>query len=127
MDEALRGLAVLRDGRPGPLVAVLGDMLELGAREDELHAEVGHGAAGLGLDAVATLGPRASHLARAVRSSGIDVHEEPDAGDAAVARTARWLESRFRGEPKGAVLVKASRGMRLERLVEALVGRSAWP
>jgi UDP-N-acetylmuramoyl-tripeptide--D-alanyl-D-alanine ligase len=45
---ALRSLAGLRGRRTGPLVAVLGDMLELGPTAPQLHAEVGALAAELG-------------------------------------------------------------------------------
>ncbi len=44
-------------------VALLGAMLELGADERELHASVGEYAAGLGLDAIITVGlPSDEHL-----------------------------------------------------------------
>src|SRR5690606_10034807 len=52
MHAALASLAMLRGARAGRLIAVLGDMLELGPTQAELHREVGARAAELGLDAV---------------------------------------------------------------------------
>lgn len=113
---ALESLASLRARRSGPLVAVLGDMLELGPTELELHTEVGQLAAKLGLDAVAAFGPRARAIAEAASDGGIEARSFDDDLDA----LARWLTDRFRDADAGAVLVKGSRGMRLERLVDRL-------
>jgi UDP-N-acetylmuramoyl-tripeptide--D-alanyl-D-alanine ligase len=112
---ALHGLAGLRGRRPGPLVAVLGDMLELGPTAGELHAEVGALAARLGLDALFTLGPLSQHTAAAAQAGGIAAWHAGDRVEDAVAA----VRARFGPRP-GAVLVKGSRGMRLERVVAAL-------
>ena len=67
-DSMKAGLDGLRawnanDGRQPFRVALLGAMLELGADERELHASVGQYAAGLGLDAIITVGsPSDAHL-----------------------------------------------------------------
>ena len=67
-DSMKAGLDGLRawnanDGRQPFRVALLGAMLELGADERELHASVGEYAAGLGLDAIITVGsPSDAHL-----------------------------------------------------------------
>jgi UDP-N-acetylmuramoyl-tripeptide--D-alanyl-D-alanine ligase len=113
---ALHSLAALRTGRPGPRVAVLGDMLELGPREAELHAAVGTEAASLGLDAVIGLGDRMRHAIDSASEAGIEALHFDDDIDAAVA----WLWHRFAGAPAGAVLIKGSRGMQLERVIDAL-------
>ncbi|PWG74591.1 UDP-N-acetylmuramoyl-tripeptide--D-alanyl-D-alanine ligase, partial [Enterococcus hirae] len=55
-EAALRSLAALRPHRSGPLVAVLGDMLELGPTEVALHREVGRLCAELGIDRVIGFG-----------------------------------------------------------------------
>src|SRR5262249_14471995 len=52
-------------------VAVLGDMLELGDREDEEHAAVGRAARELGIERIITLGERAREIARAARAAGV--------------------------------------------------------
>ena len=65
VEAALGSLAALRDERPGKLVAVLGDMLELGPTEIELHADCGRRCAELGLDLVVAIGPRSKATAEA--------------------------------------------------------------
>jgi UDP-N-acetylmuramoyl-tripeptide--D-alanyl-D-alanine ligase len=113
---ALRSLADLRASRSGRLVAVLGDMLELGPREAELHAEVGELAAKLGIDAVVGIGPRSRATVAAARAGGsLAEHFEADA----IASAVVWVEAHV-GDAAGAVLVKGSRGMMLERFVDAL-------
>lgn len=119
MEAALASLAAA--DRPGPRVAVLGDMLELGPREHELHAEVGRRCAALGIDVVVTTGPRSEATARAAAEGGVAAHHVGDDLEAAATRVREALE----GAPPGAVLLKASRGMRLERLVPALLGSAS--
>ncbi|MEM9457533.1 MAG: UDP-N-acetylmuramoyl-tripeptide--D-alanyl-D-alanine ligase [Myxococcota bacterium] len=118
VEAALVSLAGLGDDRPGPRIAVLGDMLELGPREPELHAEVGRRCAALGIDHVVTLGPRSEATARAARAAGVSARHLGDDVAAAAAEVRQTLD----GAEPGAVLVKASRGMRLERVVTALLG-----
>jgi UDP-N-acetylmuramoyl-tripeptide--D-alanyl-D-alanine ligase len=118
MEAALTSLAALRRERPGPRVAVLGDMLELGPQELELHAEVGRRCAALGLERVVTLGPRSETTARAAADAGASaVHMGDDVQAAAAA-----VREALAGTAPGAVLVKGSRGIRLERVVAALLG-----
>lgn len=116
MEVAIESLGMLRESRPGPLVAVLGDMLELGPGTEKMHAEVGHLAAKLGLDAVLGFGPLARHIVEGAREAGIEGEHIAEDVDAA----AQWLRERFGDEEPGAVLFKASRGIRLERVVAAL-------
>lgn len=117
MEAALRSLTAIRDERSGPLVAVLGDMLELGPTENELHADVGRLAADLNLDAVVGIGPRSRYIVDAARETGLQAQHFDDSIDDAAA----WLRQRYDGAQPGALLVKASRGMKLERVVEALL------
>lgn len=116
VEAALSALASVRGERKGPLVAVLGDMLELGPRERELHAEVGRRCAELGIDRVITLGPRSEATAEAAREAGTTAMHVGEDVDAA----AEAVNDALHGAAPGAVLVKASRGMRLERVIEAL-------
>jgi UDP-N-acetylmuramoyl-tripeptide--D-alanyl-D-alanine ligase len=90
---------------PGRKVAVLGDMLELGPDERRFHEEVGAYARERA-DVVVTVGPRAAAM-------GGD-HAAPDA--AAAADLVVGLV-----QPCDTVLVKASRGVGLEAVSEALV------
>jgi len=99
----------------GRVVAVLGDMLELGPGEREEHVALGarvSQAAAL----AAFLGPRSAWTAAAAR--GIESAHFLEVEDAW-----RWLGPRLR--PGDLVLVKGSRGMRLERMVEKLTGVAA--
>ncbi|MCA9705932.1 MAG: UDP-N-acetylmuramoyl-tripeptide--D-alanyl-D-alanine ligase [Myxococcales bacterium] len=118
VEAALTSLAALGDAHPGPRIAVLGDMLELGPREAELHADVGRRCAALGLDRLLALGPRSEATVRAAAEAGLAAEHLGD--DVEAAATA--IRDALQGAPPGAVLIKASRGMRLERVVEALLG-----
>ncbi|HEX9051234.1 MAG TPA: UDP-N-acetylmuramoyl-tripeptide--D-alanyl-D-alanine ligase [Anaeromyxobacter sp.] len=111
MAAALATLAGLAAGRRP--VAVLGDMLELGAFEAEAHRAVGAEAARAGVKALATFGPRSRGAAEAARAAGLEAFHTEDV-DALV----RWTKATL--APGDVLLVKGSRGMRLERLVEAL-------
>ncbi|PFG16973.1 UDP-N-acetylmuramoyl-tripeptide--D-alanyl-D-alanine ligase [Propionicimonas paludicola] len=117
MAAALHSLAGLR--RPaGRLLAILGDMLELGDTAAECHRRVGALAAELGIDHLIVIGDHAEDLAAGARVGGVGVSMAPDR-TAALATAADWLR------PDDAVLVKASRGLALETVAQALAeGRS---
>ncbi|HYD39477.1 MAG TPA: UDP-N-acetylmuramoyl-tripeptide--D-alanyl-D-alanine ligase [Anaeromyxobacter sp.] len=111
MSAALTTLVALKgEGRAS---AVLGDMLELGAVEEEAHRALGGEAARAGLHRLATFGPRSRATAEAARAAGLDAFHTEDL-DALV----RWARAEV--APPDVLLVKGSRGMKLERLVEAL-------
>lgn len=94
----------------GRRVAVVGDMLELGPDETTHHVNVGTLAEGAGVEFLATVGPRAAHAAATF--GGPIVHF--DTADEA----AQALPSEIgQGD---VVLVKGSRGVGLEVVVEAL-------
>ena len=94
----------------GRRVAVLGDMLELGAAEDDHHRDVGAYAVIAGVDVLVTVGPRAARMLDRYDGEGYAV---ADAGEAA-AITAELLGA---GD---VLLVKGSRGVGLEVVAEAL-------
>lgn len=108
MRAALDDLASKRPA--GRRVAVLGDMLELGPTEVALHREIGAHAARSGVDVLVTVGPLAAAMAEPF---GGPVHVTPDAA------TAAGVVSELVA-PGDLVLVKASRGVRLEAVTEAL-------
>ena len=96
-------------------IAVLGDMLELGPDEELLHREIGAVAAS-GADALITVGERGRWIADGARGAGLaEVIETMDAEDAAEA-----LDARLAPGPGDLVLLKASRGIGLDRAVERL-------
>ncbi|HEY8380185.1 MAG TPA: UDP-N-acetylmuramoyl-tripeptide--D-alanyl-D-alanine ligase [Nannocystis sp.] len=113
---ALHSLAALRASRPGPLAAVIGDMLELGPRGRELHAEVGELAARLRLDALFTFGTLSEAATEAAKAGGIAAWH----AGSSIADLVAAVRATFSDRP-GALLVKGSRGVRLERVVEALL------
>ncbi|MBX5483614.1 MAG: UDP-N-acetylmuramoyl-tripeptide--D-alanyl-D-alanine ligase [Myxococcaceae bacterium] len=108
--DTVRDLAAAQGGRA---VAVLGDMLELGPGEREEHERVGTHARGT-VEEAAFFGPRsvAAHAAAGLGAHFTDVPE-----------LVAWLLPRLRRND--VVLVKGSRGMHLERVVEALTGQNA--
>jgi UDP-N-acetylmuramoyl-tripeptide--D-alanyl-D-alanine ligase len=114
---ALDTLAARRAGRRA--VVVLGDMLELGALSDAAHREVGRLVAALPADEFVGMGKAAALTVEAARAAGLaDAHHAPTF-EAAVAHLLKRLS------PGDVVLVKGSRGMRMERVVDALVARLA--
>ena len=99
----------------GRRVAVLGDMLELGPGEREHHREIGSYAASAGVDVLIAVGPRSAAM---LDTFGGEAHAVEDAAAAAA----------LAGEVVGAgdiVLVKASRGVGLEVVAEALADDGA--
>jgi murE/murF fusion protein len=102
MAAALRTLAERAHGKTA--LAVVGDMLELGDHAAAAHRDVGTLAKELGLDVIA-LGDHAREI------GGAEVVDSPKTAAArAFART----------QPGDWILLKASRGMRLERVLDAM-------
>ncbi|HET8648071.1 MAG TPA: hypothetical protein VFO85_21420, partial [Vicinamibacteria bacterium] len=108
-------VAALAMSAPGRRVAFLGDMLELGPTAVERHREVGRRVADR-LDLLAAVGPLAASFLDGARESGrtLELAAFADAATAAAADLVR---------PGDAVLVKGSRGVKLEAVVDALVAR----
>jgi len=117
--EALEAAVVALALVPGRRrVVVLGDMLELGPAAEALHRDRGRALAGR-VDAVVGVGPLAKAIVEGAREAGLlagSLHHFDTATDAVAA-----LPGLVR--PGDAVLVKASRGVRLEAVVDALVAR----
>ncbi len=94
-------------------VAVLGDMLELGADEEPGHRRVGLRAA-QAANVLVAVGPRARWIAEAAAAAGMaQIVRFPDTA-AAVTGIGEIVQ------PGDAVLVKGSRAMTMEKVVEAL-------
>ena len=90
-------------------VAVLGTMLELGTHADRLHDEVARAALDSAVELVVGVGGFAEALAR------VAAGDTRAAGGADPA--AAWDAVRSRVAPDAIILLKGSRGVRLERLV----------
>jgi len=110
---ALAAVGRMMVARPGTTaVAVLGDMLELGDESAPYHEAIGGQAAKLGIDVLA-VGQFAAWVAAGARRAGgkADVARRADVAD--------WLSD----TAYGIVLLKASRGVGLESVVEELKDR----
>jgi UDP-N-acetylmuramoyl-tripeptide--D-alanyl-D-alanine ligase len=118
--EALRSMIRTLAARPaaGRRILVAGEMLEMGEHGPALHADCGRAAAEAGLDLVAGVQGNAEHLAAAACAGGVASLFLPDT-DAA----GRWLAQNLR--PGDQVLVKGSRGVHLERVIEAVKNQLA--
>ena len=122
MAAALRTVAGF--GRRCRRVAVLGDMLELGDETVVAHRRIGRLVAELGYDLLAVTGARAEDVAVAARAAGMARETVRVFSD--TEGIADWLYMLLvSGELVGGdwLLVKGSRGMRMERVIEGLVHR----
>ncbi|HET7027181.1 MAG TPA: UDP-N-acetylmuramoyl-tripeptide--D-alanyl-D-alanine ligase [Candidatus Limnocylindrales bacterium] len=111
VEAALEALA----GLPGRRVAVLGEMLELGDVAEDGHRRVGGVAAGV-VEMLVVVGAGAHGIADGARSAGMP----PDAIVVVPDRLAALDALGARLRPGDVVLVKASRGVELDRLVDDL-------
>jgi UDP-N-acetylmuramoyl-tripeptide--D-alanyl-D-alanine ligase len=120
--EALRSMIGTLAVRPakGRRILVAGEMLEMGEHGPTLHAFCGQAAAEAGLDLVVAVQGNAEHLATAACAAGVPsvfLHDADAAG--------HWLVENLR--PGDVVLVKGSRGVHLERAIEAITHQpKAW-
>jgi UDP-N-acetylmuramoyl-tripeptide--D-alanyl-D-alanine ligase len=115
MLAALRTL-VGSAGLSGRAFAIVGDMLELGDDADLQHQAVGREAVKLGVAGMAAVGSLGADLVTGAKAAGLSPERAlafADPSQAAQA-VAAW------SAPGDWILVKASRGMRLERALEAL-------
>ncbi|MEZ5979867.1 MAG: UDP-N-acetylmuramoyl-tripeptide--D-alanyl-D-alanine ligase [Planctomycetota bacterium] len=119
-DSARAAMRVLSDANTsGRRVMVFGDMLELGARSQLLHTQIGVEAAAARVELLVCVGDLARATAAGAMEGGMpsDRVVHVASVDEAVTCVPRLVET---GD---VVLFKASRGMRLERVVES-VGRA---
>jgi UDP-N-acetylmuramoyl-tripeptide--D-alanyl-D-alanine ligase len=107
----------LAETAPARRVAVLGDMLELGPDAPRLHREIGEHAGARGVELLVTVGPLAAEMRAGFAGES---HAVPD------AQAAAELLEALLGEGD-TVLVKGSRGVGLERVVERLGGEDEAP
>lgn len=106
-------------GRPSRLWVVLGDMRELGLASEAAHRDAGAWVAALPVAGLATAGPVMRMAAAVARDAGCPDVASFDAPEGAAAHVAARLA------PGDRVLVKGSRGMRMERAMEALLAALA--
>jgi UDP-N-acetylmuramoyl-tripeptide--D-alanyl-D-alanine ligase len=96
---------------PGPTALVLGDMGEVGAQGPEFHAEVGKYAKEKGVDALLAFGAASKASVAAFGSGAMHFHD--------------WNEIPSNLNSPRTILVKGSRFMKMERVVDLLTGEKA--
>ncbi|MDP9262919.1 MAG: UDP-N-acetylmuramoyl-tripeptide--D-alanyl-D-alanine ligase, partial [Acidobacteriota bacterium] len=110
MVDALAGMPAKRR------IVVAGEMLELGSAGEQLHRECGRHMAGRGIQRVIGVRGAARFLVEAAKQAGVeaDFLESPE-------QAGEWLAQNTR--TGDAVLLKASRGVRLERALQVWQAR----
>jgi len=101
---------------PGPRLLVLGDMGEVGDQGPQFHTEVGAYAAACGIEHLYALGDLSAHAVAS--ATGLDARHSADLADllAAVQQVLPKVAS---------IVVKGSRFMKMERVVQALQAQAA--
>lgn len=98
----------------GARIAALGEMLELGAAAKDLHRQAGELAGKLGVTHVFVKGPHAADVAGAAKAAGAS-HAEAVDDAGAIAQAIHDV-----ARAGDVLLVKGSRGLRMECVIEAL-------
>lgn len=115
-------IALFRSYPPkGRKILVLGDMLELGPQANAFHREAGQQIAGHPFDLVLTVGQLAGRFADEAVASGFDknkIRTFASSGDAGA-----FLKEQLK--PGDTVLLKGSRGMKMEKVMELCAARKA--
>jgi UDP-N-acetylmuramoyl-tripeptide--D-alanyl-D-alanine ligase len=121
MRAALETVAALPT--TGRRIAVLGEMRELGKSSDRYHREIGEFAATCKLDMLVCVGPQGALIAEAAHKAGMPAKVVSTFADApsAAPMVRKWAKK------NDLVLLKASRGIRLEFIAQALHAETAQP
>ena len=106
MEEAVKELVRAKHGRS---IAVLGDMLELGPYGEEAHRKIGRMMSVLPVDFFIAVGPLMAFAASEYRGTSFRANTSGEAGE--ILRDI-W-------EKADTVLIKGSRGMQMEKVLEA--------
>ncbi len=114
MRAAFRAVGAAR--RAGHFVAALGDMLEMGDQAAALHRQLGHDAVCMGVEQLVTLGTFAEAVAAGAREAGLPAKAVQACST--MEELIAWLMETLR--TGDVLLVKGSRGMRMERAVSHL-------
>jgi UDP-N-acetylmuramoyl-tripeptide--D-alanyl-D-alanine ligase len=108
--DSMRAAIDVLASRPGQRILVIGDMGEVGASAQQAHAEIGAYAMSLGIEQLYALGDLSASTAASFGP----------AGQHFVALEALLAALRSQLTPQTTVLVKGSRFMRMERVVQSL-------
>lgn len=117
---ALETLSQLSHGQES--IAILGDMLELGAQSRQLHFQVGQAASAAGISRLYVYGDMVSELVAGALSAGFSkemiLHGTKDE---IVSRLVEYIEKGEKQQKDIWILVKGSRGMKMETIVHFLI------
>ncbi|MDH1702813.1 UDP-N-acetylmuramoyl-tripeptide--D-alanyl-D-alanine ligase [Comamonas terrigena] len=108
-DSMQAAIAVLAE-LPAPRVLVLGDMGEVGTQGPQFHAEIGAAAHAAGIEHVLAYGALMQHAVQACGDTGRHFSDKAALNEAVLALLPQ----------AGSVLVKGSRSMKMEEVVQAL-------
>ena len=111
MKAAIDMLCDIKPAEGGRHVAVLGDMLELGERSAEYHAEIGEYVAKKGVDLLVCYGKEAENIAKRADEFGYHAGWSTEK-----SKILNFLKFKLR--PGDVVLFKASRGVHLEEIID---------
>jgi len=112
--DSVRAAIDVLASTPAPRILVLGDMGEVGNEGRRYHEEVGTYAHARGIDQLHTLGELAAHAAQSFGSGAVHHPDLAALNDALDARS----------QSNTTVLVKGSRFMKMERVVQHLLGQA---
>jgi UDP-N-acetylmuramoyl-tripeptide--D-alanyl-D-alanine ligase len=117
MGLALETLSEVKGG--GRAIAVLGDMLELGDFAEEAHQQMGQKVRELSIDLLLTVGEWAPVIVESAIRHGFPLERAKvvESHPEAISILKQWIQE---GDW---ILVKGSRGMRMEKIVEGLTER----
>lgn len=104
----------------GRRIAIFGDMLELGARAAEIHAQIGRKIVKSNIDILISVGKLAKHIVRGAHGAGMP---RKTARTCRTAEEAAALLGSLVG-PGDIVLVKGSRAMKMENTLKCFTGFS---
>ncbi len=119
MSEALHVLVSYANARHGRALAVLGDMRELGDGSRRMHEAIGTLAVSLGVEGLVTLGELGVSIAEGAMGAGMSdsrIRSFRKTDDLTLAAKELWQMLR----PGDVVLLKASRSLAAERMIDAM-------
>ena len=119
MRAAFETLAVIQPGPGGRRIAVLGDMLELGANTSAMHAALATTLCDSGIDLVYTAGHEMTHLRDAIPAAMRGEHADSAQHLAPIVANAV--------RPGDVITVKGSHGIRMDHVVDALIRIESTP
>lgn len=116
-DSMKAAIEYLGEIKANKKIAVLGDMLELGSYEQELHKKVGEEVYKNNIDILVTVGERAKYIANKAKFLGMDENKifVFDTKDEAIQTLEKIIEK------EDYVLVKASNSMKFDEIVNKII------